>query len=561
MSASIPGIGNLRPDPAAAWFGQRLCGTLVPKGSDIVEPVSWSLHQWMQGHTCLDLEGVVSARGDGHGALDMIEAPVPAAWMNALRRHPAVACAEPGSMERVEAPMVLEGHRLFLARWRQQEIEVAQALRQRAEQHASWCDDPAASEAVRGFMSTHADGLHPAQRRAVEVGATRRLAVITGGPGTGKTHVAARIIEAVLRTGPHPVLLLAPTGKAAARLQASVRAVAAQADFDQGARAIVAALTAQTVHSAIMRQGGDSLRRARLVVVDETSMIDLERMHALLRLTDRDASIILLGDAHQLASVEAGSVLGDLVADTGNAAHPLAACTVQLVKSHRFPDGSAVARLASAVNGNRPDEVIDLLRTGQDRLRWIEVRTPAQVVRQSIEAMPEGEMACPILCGHRRGPDGAVRMNAIIERERGGGGPRGRYPGRPIMVTVNDELTGLRNGDTGRLRQEGGTWFADFGGDLARVPIDRLPAHETAYALTIHKTQGSEYPHVVVALPARPSPVLTRELLYTAITRTQGPVTVVATEEAIRAAVGRAIQRSSGLRPRLRSADASPVAG
>ncbi|NBX25389.1 MAG: hypothetical protein EBQ99_04980, partial [Planctomycetes bacterium] len=512
MSESAPGIGNLRLDPAAAWFGRRLCGTLVPTGERIVEPVSWCLHQWMQGHTCLDLEGVVSARGEGDGALDMIEAPVPTAWMDALRRHPAVACAEPGSMARVDAPLVLEGPRLFLARWRQQEIEVAQALGQRATQAASWCEGPKASEAMRDFVSGRGQGLHPAQLRAVQVVVTRRLAVITGGPGTGKTHVAACIIEAVLRTGLHPVLLLAPTGKAAARLQASVRAAADQAGFEQGARAIVAGLTAQTVHSATMRQGGESLRRARLVVVDETSMIALDRMHALLRLTHPDASIVLLGDAHQLASVEAGSVLGDLVADIGEPAHPLAACTVRLVKSHRFPDGSAVARLASAVNGNRPDEVIELLRAGQDGLRWIEVSTPAQVVRRSIEALPAEDSACRILCGHRRGPDGAVRMNAIIERERGGAGVRGRYPGRPILVTVNDDLTGLRNGDAGTLLQQGDDWFADFGDDMSRVPLDRLPAHETAYALTIHRTQGSEYPRVVVALPARPSPVLTREL-------------------------------------------------
>ncbi len=557
MSDSIPGIGTLHPDPAAAWFGQRLCGTLVPGGSAIVEPVSWCLHQWMQGHTCLDLNGVVSARGDGDAAFDMIEAEVPAEWTEALRQHPAVARAEPGSKHAIAAPLVLEGSRLFLARWRQQEIEVARALRQRAAQLAPWCEQRKVLEAMRRFVQSRGEGLHPAQLRAVEVGATGRLALITGGPGTGKTHVAARIIEAVLQTGPHAVLLLAPTGKAAARLQAAVRGTAGETGLAPHARAVMAGLTAQTVHAATLRKGGEALRRARLVVVDETSMIDLERMHALLRLAHADASIVMLGDAHQLTSVEAGSVLGDLVAGVEDADHPLAACTVRLVQSRRFPDESPVARLARAVNGNRPDEVIELLRAGGRNLRWEEVATPAQVVRSSIQARQAAGEGCRILCGHRRGPDGAIRINAVIERELTRSADRGRYAGRPILVTVNDDLTGLQNGDTGQLLLEGGEWFADFGGDLSRVPIERLPAHETAYALTIHKTQGSEYEVVVVALPARPSPVLTRELLYTGITRTKGRLTVVATEEAIRSAVGRATRRSSGLRERLRASVAA----
>jgi exodeoxyribonuclease V alpha subunit len=385
----------------------------------------------------------------------------------------------------------------------------------------------------------------------VQVGATRRLAVITGGPGTGKTFVAARVIEAVLQAGARSVLLLAPTGKAAARLQASVRQAAVQGWLTPAAAACVAGLQAQTVHAATLRRGGEALRQARLIVVDETSMIDLERMHDLLRLAHPEASLVLLGDPHQLASVEAGSVLADIVQGTASPAHPLARSVVHLVRSRRFQEGSPVARLAAAVNGGRADELIEILRSRASGLQWIQVETAGHVVDASIGALEQAGPAARILCGHRHGPDGSMRINAVLERRRGGAGRH--HPGRPIMITVNDDLTGLRNGDAGQMELAQGSWVARFDADMAPVPVARLPAHETAYALTIHKTQGSEYERVIVALPARPSPVLTRELLYTGITRAKSGLVVVASEETLRAAVARPITRSSGLRERLRA--------
>jgi exodeoxyribonuclease V alpha subunit len=506
----------------------------------------------MQGHTCLDLAGTVTARSAEKGSFDMLEAGVPQKWLAELQGHSAVASVAAGSMDPIAAPLVLEGSKLFLGRWRQQEIEVAMALRARGGAHASWCATSEITKRIETFVTARAQGLHEAQLHAVRVGATRRLAVITGGPGTGKTFVAARIIEAVLEAGPQPVLLLAPTGKAAARLQHSVRDAAVRDTLTPRAVACIEGLQAQTVHAATMRRGGEALRRARLIVVDETSMIDLERMHALLRLAHEDATILMLGDPHQLASVEAGSVLADIVHGTEDARHALSACVARLVKSHRFPDGGAVARLAAAVNGNRADEVMEILRAKPDTLDWKSAGTPAEVVRATMAALGEGATALPrVLCGHRHGPDGAIRINAAIEQRRGVAGQRGLYQDRPILITVNDDLTGLRNGDTGHLAKQGDAWMACIDGGSSPVEVSRLPAHETAFALTIHKTQGSEYESVVVALPARPSPVLTRELLYTGITRTKGAVTVVGSELSIRAAIGRPIVRSSGLRERL----------
>ena len=230
----------------------------------------------------------------------------------------------------------------------------------------------------------------------------------------------------------------------------------------------------------------------------------------------------------------------------------LGSCVAPLTHSWRFPVERGVGRLAAAVNAGQADAAIECLRAKRDQVDWIEVTTAAQVVARATQERVRLGADARILCGHRRGADGSVRINQSIVRGIAGG-TSGHFPGRPILVTVNDDNTGLRNGDTGLMRRDGGAWVADFPG-RDPVPEAQLPTHETAFALTIHKTQGSEYPAVVIALPARPSPVLTRELLYTGITRTRSPVTVVASEEAIRAAVDRPITRSSGLRERLRAA-------
>ena len=551
MSATAPApLQDLRIEPAAEWFGRRLCALMTGVMHEATEPIAWCLHQWMQGHTCLDLDGCVQAPPRDESSSERLEAQVPPSWAEALEACDAIARGRPGSLDAAQAPLVLEGRKLFLARCRSQEIAVARDLAARARAFAAWCPSGAVPTQVEAFLTQIAGSLHDAQLQAVRLACARRLAVITGGPGTGKTTVAARVIEAVLQMETPTVLLLAPTGKAAARLQESIRARANDGSVHPRAREVLASLTAETLHGAILRQRGEAVRRARLLVVDETSMVDLERMHELLRLAHPDASIVLLGDAHQLASVEAGTVLADLVRDGS-----LASCVAPLTHSWRFPTDRGVGRLAAAVNAGEATAALDCLRAKRDQVDWIEVATPAQVVARATQERARLGADARILCGHRRGPDGSVRINQSIVRGIAGA-TTGHFPGRPILVTVNDDNTGLRNGDTGVMRREGNAWFAHFPG-RDPVPAEQLPAHETAFALTIHKTQGSEYEAVVVALPARPSPVLTRELLYTGLTRTKGPVTVVATEEAIRAAVARPITRSSGLRERLRAAIAA----
>ena len=557
MKPDLLDVGALRIEPAAEWFGQRLVGVLPCAADALRQPVAWCLHQWMNGHACLDCAKPIVGRLADADDGDEAEALPSSAWLDALTAAACVARAQVGSLASLDAALVLEGSQLFLARCRMQEIRIAVALARCAQQPACWSQGADRAAVLEAAISRSCIGLEPEQAAAVRVAATRRLSIITGGPGTGKTTVAARVIAAVHAVAPGSVLLLAPTGKAAQRLQQSVRQACERAELEAGARTALAALEARTLHSAILRESGAALRGARLVILDETSMVDLERMDGLLELLHQDASLVMLGDPFQLASVEAGSVLGDIVPQAGDGAHPLLASTVTLVRSRRFPVESGVGRLAALVKAGDADAAIALLRSGDASLRWEPASKPADVVAKAIAARRAFGDVCRILCGHRHGPDGSLRVNAAIERGRGGHGGEPRYDGRPVIIRVNDANTGLRNGDAGLMRFDAGQWWVEFTELCMKLPADRLPSHESAFALTIHKTQGSEYESVVVTLPARPSPVLTRELLYTGITRTKGAVTVVASEAALRAAIGRPILRHGGLRGRLRSAGRS----
>jgi len=320
---------------------------------------------------------------------------------------------------------------------------------------------------------------------------------------------------------------------------------------------------------------------ADVVVVDEVSMVSLPLMARLLDAVRPDARVVLVGDPHQLASVEAGAVLGDLVG-TGGRPTPVAVRgnIVVLDRVHRFGEGSAIASLAAAINGGDADAVVDLLRHGRagtdGAVRWItpddadaRAGTMADLVAHAatlVDLARDGDAAgaldavgrLKVLCATRRGPDGAEAWNRSVEADlRRRGRMRTRWSaGRPVMVTANDYLNGVFNGDVGVVVRPPGARRAQvaFGEPAAPRLLDPalLDRVETQWAMTIHKSQGSEFDHVVVTLPPPPSPVLTRELLYTAVTRARQGVTVVASEDAVRAAVARPVTRSSGLADRLR---------
>jgi exodeoxyribonuclease V alpha subunit len=516
------------------------------------------------GHVCTDLAtiaGTASVDADA-GPLSW---PAPADWLRRVAASPAVAVGDDDPAFR---PLRLVGSRLYLDRYWSEERQVAADLLARAGDMP--VDAARLATALDRLFGTEPSG----QRAAAAAALTHRFTVIAGGPGTGKTTTVARLLAlAVDLAGPEPPLiaLAAPTGKAAARLEEAVHAEAEALPVDDRTRQLLRSATASTVHRLLGRRP-DSRRRFRhdranplahdLVVVDETSMVSLPLMARLVEAVRRDARLVLVGDPHQLASVEAGAVLGDLVGWRDG--------VVELRQVFRF--GGHIAALAEAIRAGDADATVDVLRRGGDDVHWVsdpdEIRGSAVAAgRAMLDAARAGDAdsalaamaSFRLLCAHRRGPDGVSSWTGRIERwlsdtvdGLGATGPW--YAGRPLLVTANDHALRLSNGDTGVVVALGdGRLGAAFprGDTVALLSPTRLAAVDTVHAMTIHKAQGSQFDTVAVVLPGPESPILTRELLYTAVTRARRRVLLSGSEAAVRRAVLRPVARSSGLRDRL----------
>lgn len=527
--------------------------------------------------------------------------PDPAAWADALRASANVRA--PGDTEAPgtrRLPLVFDGTRCWLERYWAYERRVAAALRARAAD-ASGCfpDNDATAAALDAAFAppapdpdAGAPGPDPGpdrQRAAAHLALTRRLTVIAGGPGTGKTRTIAHTLLAAtalaraegrdLRIG-----LATPTGKAADRMTKALAAAVAGADVGDDVRVALDGLAAVTLHRLLggsprgtFRHGPDDPLPHDLVVVDETSMVSLPLMAHLLAALRPGTGLVLVGDPDQLVSIEAGAVLGDIVDPVRIAqdpSHALRDCVVVLDKSYRFGGRDAIVAFADAVRRGAVDAAVAALRTPSDQLAWIDPADPtavdaladgvAAVAAESVAAARAGNATAAlehsahvkVLCGTRHGDLGSYRWTERIEARLGLIGTAGRwYVGRPVIVTRNDHLNRLFNGDTG-------IYVATPDGDPAvvfpagadgtrRVATAQLAESETWWAMTVHKSQGSEFDEVVVSLPTTESPILTRELLYTGVTRAKEKVTIVATEAALRAAIGRPVQRATGLRAAL----------
>ncbi|WP_432498066.1 exodeoxyribonuclease V subunit alpha [Kineococcus gypseus] len=442
------------------------------------------------------------------------------------------------------------------------------------------------------------------QRLAAEVCLRSGVAVLGGGPGTGKTTTVARLLAALhaLADGAPPrVALAAPTGKAAARLTEAVTAAAADTEvFTPQQAAFLAGAGASTLHrllglrpgSTRARYGAEHRLPHDVVIVDEASMVGLGVVASLLAALRPHARLVLVGDPDQLASVEVGAVLADLVAPA-LAAAPAAAVgagagggspaegVALLRTTHRFAAGGPIAELARAVREGDAGAVVAVLRAGREGVEFCEVaedepvagqalqRVRAEVLertRDVVEAARRGDAVAAlaaldahrVLCAHRRGGRGVSHWGALAHRwavEELGVRPRpdGRHVGLPVIVTANDPAAGVFNGDTGVVLERDGDLVVAVGrgdGPLL-VPLGRLAAVEPVHAMTVHRSQGSQFGAVtVLAAPAR-SPLATREMLYTAVTRARHRVRVVGSVEAVTAAVQRPLARATGLAARL----------
>ncbi len=536
------------------------------------------------GHTCLEL------RNGGRRIADLVERPDsgPSAQLpeelaearlpsratleNSLTASPVVAT---GNATEDVLPLVLDGDRLYLHRLFAAEGRLAQRMLALARSHDADVNTEHVTQHVFAEDEDRTEEATAAIRAALE----RRLCIVTGGPGTGKTTLAAKLIAVLVAGGavePRRIGLAAPTGKAASRLQESVRGKMDEKPLSQVRHLRDFPVEARTIHR-LLADRSRPLARLQALVVDECSMADLSLMVRLVTALPEECRLILLGDANQLSSVEPGSVFSDLCKAGSNG--PLAPCVTTLTKNYRFRTDSGIGRLATAVVAGDAGGALSVLRDALDdktELRPLETEAAFDdFARKSavewskhmaaLEAHPEGTPPFPahrVLCSHRRGPFGIARFNRLVERRLAELGRRSAddefYVGRPIIVSRNDRQTNLYNGDTGVVLPdgEGGrtVWFPDLDRDGERhlVSPSRLPQHESFFALTVHRAQGSEYDEVVFIPGDAASRVNTKELFYTAVTRARKKVTVLATKRAVREAVMRTTSRATGLLDRLR---------
>lgn len=546
------------------------------------------------GHVCVELAEAAPTVVDVDDELAAgLPWPEPGHWAAVLEASPLVAAPGEHRTEPLR-PLVWDGRRAYLQRYWQYEDDTAHRLVRRAER-----DDPGSETLETALDALFGPDAEDLQRQAARRALQGNLAVVAGGPGTGKTRTIARLLATARRAADADgrslqVALAAPTGKAAARMTDAVRAEVALALADDAITPAQAEGLAQTEATTLHRLLGwapGSATRFRhdhrqplphdLVIVDETSMVSLPMVARLLDAVRPDARLVLVGDPFQLASIEAGTVLGDLVGPHAlqPAAPPsgvLAPRTTVLQRVHRFGADSAIAALADAVRSGQVDDALDVLRGDDAQVSWVldtdgagrravvdEVADAgARLVTAALDGRPEDALVAAqqikVLAATRHGDlgvyDWTSRVEAAVQRLVPDLRRTSRwYPGRPVMVTANDDLVRVANGDVGVVVRDGdGLAVALPSGDEVRLlPTSRLDAVDTWWAMTIHKSQGSELPHAVVSLPSADSPILTRELLYTAVTRARERVTVVGSEAAIVAAIQRPVARASGLRDRL----------
>jgi exodeoxyribonuclease V alpha subunit len=597
----------------------------------------------LRGHVCLEVgkaRDLVRQEADDDDARPVADAEWPEAgpWREALAR----CAARPGAIVRPagpgDSPLVLEGDRLYLDRYWDYEQRLSREILARAGTRPPGVADADLRTLVDGLFPRGlpgADGL----RSAATTVATHGFSIVAGGPGTGKTTTVTKILAMILELSrraagagtwtPPRIALMAPTGKAAARMKESIRRevddLAAQAGtgIDPSVLPCIP-VEASTLHRRLgstpdhptrFRFGADNPLPVDVAVVDEASMTDFALMTRLVEAIPRDARLILLGDRDQLASVEAGAVLGDLCGDpdattSGDANAPaIAGAVAFLTHPFRFGADTGIGALSRAIRARDTAKALAYLRrqarepgapaadgpytdlvfvepgpgeaqagrpaagrhgraNGPDVFDRVKGRVVAHL-RPFLEAALAGDAATAlarqrdfcILTPHRRGRLGVEGLNSrvegwLAESDTHGITPREEwYVGRPILVMENDHGLELFNGDMGVIVRVDDQVRAAFPGrnegEVRLLHPGRLPSHETVFAMTVHKSQGSQFAHVLIVLPERPSPILTRELLYTAVTRARTDVTVLGSPAVIEGAIRESVLRFSGLRQKV----------
>ncbi|MBT3054607.1 MAG: exodeoxyribonuclease V subunit alpha [Candidatus Thiodiazotropha sp. (ex Codakia orbicularis)] len=549
------------------------------------------------GHVCLDL-GEVAGRALFDEAEMVVQAPGLEEWRVELRHSGIIG--GPGDWQ----PLILDGrNRLYLHRYWAYERRLGDALLQRARSDDQVIDREGAKKALAILFPVHGADATDWQKVAVATAILRPLTIISGGPGTGKTTTVLRLL-ALLRLQPGGdalrIALTAPTGMAAARLQQAIQQAKASTALSKEQLATIPE-QASTLHRLLgMNRSGTGFRHHRdnpllfdVVIVDEASMVDVALMAKLLDALPHAARLVLLGDRDQLASVEAGSVMGDLcigcdgpddefarqlseitmqpVAAGEDSASELKNSVMELRQSYRFDPESPLGQLAKAVNRGDAQQARQLLHNGGEVLGRLApggdvARLVASRFGKLFKAVGSGAPVASLfallyefrlLCVVREGPFGVNALNGAITRQLIRAGQIENhddwYPGRPVMLSRNDYQLDLYNGETGIVlphperKHELAVAFQGSDGQVRWISPSRLPYCETVYAVTVHKSQGSEFQEVILQLPDQRSAVLCRELVYTAITRSRQRFTLIGDDAIFDAAVTHPMRRSSGL--------------
>lgn len=520
-------------------------------------------------------------------------------WQQSLLESPCVG--EPGE----ETPLILDNRRLYLNRYWHYENRVAEMIAMRL-QIPPDIDSSLSQQLEILFPGSRQQGPVDEQKLAAALAASHRFVVISGGPGTGKTSTVIKILAVLLgQQSDMRIKLAAPTGKAAARMMESIQLRIDDHSLEPGIRELMPR-QASTIHRLLGYRGrrfqycASNPLALDCLVVDEASMIDLRLMYRLLDAIPEQARIILLGDRDQLASVTAGNVLGDItghgrsigysqpqavrlaalidapVQDIPISTHPsaIADSIALLSHSYRFSPDSGIAQLARLINLGAGDEVIEHLQAPDSQLSWylpdVDRLQPAALdwlleayqpvvssddVEQALAAFEQSRALCAV----RSGPFGVEELNRQVEasmRSRHWIDTGDNFRGKPILITVNDYELELFNGDTGILwPDEQGILRACFRSadqGIRQLSIFNLPEYVTAWAMTVHKSQGSEFDSVLLVLPPQADSIaLSRELLYTGVTRTRAHLHLHASSEALLKAIKSPAQRHSGLAQKL----------
>ena len=529
-------------------------GVVTPIVNDLVWlSFALALNASEGGHTCIDLNEIDRWYPDDleSGALTW---PPSSDWVQAVSEHVDLV-ATPSTIEQLpRRPFVLDGSRLYVLRSFEEERSIAE-----------WINSAAGS----------------------------RLKVLLGGPGSGKTTEVARQLVARFAGGSAQdvlVAMAAPTGKAADRMRQAIESRLLSEKATPEVIARVQEAPSITIHrllgySPVRRTGRFQYDRENplpydLVIIDEASMLSLSMMHRLIEALRPTAELFLVGDPEQLASVDAGTVLADISIAAKAEGTNLHQCTKRLTTQFRYAVGSPIEQVVKAVQSGDADGLIEVLRPMRNSggvVSWIDpsskevadlaefeslgfaVRRHALDVVDLAGASKYNEVLeklgeLQLLCASRSGQLGIAGWNRTVNQWIGTSTRKQWFIGRPILITKNDHSNHLYNGDIGVVcsDKDGGVRVVFDGIDGPReFPTVRLPEVETVHALTIHKSQGSEYKHAVVVLPTGRSRLLTRELLYTGVSRAREQLTIVASESALRTAVNTVVIRASGLADRL----------